>query len=58
MFEKAARIGVDDASVSVSVINNEGKSVEVGIDVPMRSIDAGTSSPSTILLDLSFERKN
>jgi predicted NAD/FAD-binding protein len=60
LFEKAARIGVDDASVSVSVINNEGKSVEVGIDVPMRSIDAGTSSPSRpqpFFLDLSFERK-
>jgi predicted NAD/FAD-binding protein len=43
LFEKAERIGVDAASVDVNVINNEGKSVDVGIDVPMRSIDAGNS---------------
>jgi predicted NAD/FAD-binding protein len=42
LFEKAARIGVDDASVNVSVIDSQGKSVDVGVDVPMRSIDAGT----------------
>ena len=44
MFERAERIGVDAASVTVNVINEEKKSVNVGIDVPMRSIDAGTPS--------------
>ena len=45
LFEREDRIGVDAASVSVNVINEEGKSCDVSIDVPMRSIDAGTTPP-------------
>jgi predicted NAD/FAD-binding protein len=40
VFEKADKIGVDAASTKVTVFK-DGKSVDVGIDVPMRSIDAG-----------------
>ena len=40
IFEKEGRIGVDAASVIVNVVK-DGKSCEVAIDVPMRSIDAG-----------------
>ena len=42
VFEKADKLGVDAASVDVDVIK-DGKSLNVGVDVPMRSIDAGTS---------------
>ena len=41
IFEKVDKVGVDAASVDVSVIK-DGKTLDVGIDVPMRSIDAGT----------------
>jgi hypothetical protein len=44
IFEKADKIGVNAASTSVTVIKDE-KPIEVGIDVPMRSIDAGTYTP-------------
>ena len=40
VFEKAVTFGVDAASTKVSVLK-DCKSVDVGIDVPMRSIDAG-----------------
>ena len=40
VFEKAEKLGVDAASVHVSVIK-DGKTLDVAIDVPMRSIDAG-----------------
>ena len=43
MFEKADKLGADAATVDVNVIKN-GKTLDVGIDVPMRSIDAGPSS--------------
>ena len=41
VFEKADKAGVDAASVDVSVLK-DGKTLDVGIDVPMRSIDAGS----------------
>lgn len=40
VFEKADKLGVDAASVEVNVIK-DGKTLNVTIDVPMRSIDAG-----------------
>lgn len=40
VFEKADKLGVDAASVTVTVIK-DGKQMDVAIDVPMRSIDAG-----------------
>jgi predicted NAD/FAD-binding protein len=48
IFEKADRAGADSANVSVTVFKH-GKSVDVGIDVPMRSIDAGLPSSPTKL---------
>ena len=42
VFEKADKIGVDAAAVEVTV-SEEGKELDVSIDVPMRSIDAGPS---------------
>ena len=41
IFERADRIGVEAASVNVIVLE-EGNKLNVSIDVPMRSIDAGT----------------
>jgi len=40
VFEKADKLGVDAASVEVNVVK-DGKTLDVAIDVPMRSIDAG-----------------
>lgn len=40
VFEKADKVGLDAASVSVTVFK-DGKNLDIGIDVPMRSIDAG-----------------
>jgi protoporphyrinogen oxidase len=40
IFEKADKLGVDAASVDVSVVE-DGQTLDVAIDVPMRSIDAG-----------------
>ena len=44
IFEKADKVGVDAASVDVTVFR-DGKTLDVGIDVPMRSIDTGSSLP-------------
>jgi len=41
IFEKSDEVGVDAASINVTVLK-DGKSLDVGIDVPMRSIDAGS----------------
>lgn len=43
IFEKADEVGVDAASIEVKVLK-DGKTLGVGIDVPMRSIEAGTIS--------------
>jgi phytoene dehydrogenase-like protein len=40
VFEKADKIGVDAATVDLTV-SGEEKEADVSIDVPMRSIDAG-----------------
>ena len=42
IFEKADKLGVDAASTTLTVMK-DGKSLDVCIDVPMRSIDAGDS---------------
>ena len=41
-FEKANQVGLDAANVEITVLK-DGKSLDVGIDVPMRSIDSGIS---------------
>jgi predicted NAD/FAD-binding protein len=53
IFEKADEVGVDAASIEVKVLK-DGKSLGVGIDVPMRSIEAGTISQRTRTLSLGY----
>lgn len=43
IFDKADKIGVDSASVDICVMK-DGKKLDIAIDVPMRSIDAGEGS--------------
>jgi predicted NAD/FAD-binding protein len=46
IFESADKIGLDSAGVDVSVFK-DGKSLDVSIDVPMRSMDAGLHPSET-----------
>ena len=41
-FEKANQVGLEAANVEVTAFK-DGKTLDVGIDVPMRSIDGGRS---------------
>ena len=53
IFEKADDVGVDAASINVPVFK-DGKSFDIGIDVPMRSIDAGSFRHEREFLSLGY----